>query len=99
MGEALMTFGVAGIAWTVATYSPVSGHSIYGALAISILMFLLGLLVVSVSLAPSRRLQSAGQGMLEYALIIALVAVVVISALVLLGPQIARILTQVSSAL
>jgi pilus assembly protein Flp/PilA len=40
-----------------------------------------------------------GQGMLEYALIIALVAVVVIASLVLLGPQIARILTDVSNNL
>ena len=40
-----------------------------------------------------------GQGMLEYALIIALVAVVVIAALVLLGPQIANIFSQVNNNL
>jgi len=40
-----------------------------------------------------------GQGMLEYALIIALVAVVVIAALVLLGPQISHIFYQVTNAL
>lgn len=40
-----------------------------------------------------------GQGMLEYALIIALVAVVVIAALVLLGPQIANIFNQVNNNL
>jgi pilus assembly protein Flp/PilA len=43
--------------------------------------------------------RSRGQGMLEYALIIALVAVVVIAALVLLGPQIAKIFNNVNSAL
>jgi pilus assembly protein Flp/PilA len=43
--------------------------------------------------------QSRGQGMLEYALIIALVAVVVIAALVLLGPQIANIFNQVNNNL
>jgi pilus assembly protein Flp/PilA len=43
--------------------------------------------------------QSRGQGMLEYALIIALVAVVVIAALVLLGPQIANIFNQVNNTL
>jgi pilus assembly protein Flp/PilA len=42
---------------------------------------------------------SRGQGMLEYALIIALVAVVVIAALVLLGPQIAGIFNQVNNNL
>ena len=40
-------------------------------------------------------LKHEGQGMLEYALIIALVAVVVIAALVLLGPQIRGIFDQV----
>jgi pilus assembly protein Flp/PilA len=40
-----------------------------------------------------------GQGMLEYALIIALVAVVVIAALVLLGPQIANIFSNVNNNL
>jgi pilus assembly protein Flp/PilA len=43
--------------------------------------------------------QSRGQGMLEYALIIALVAVVVIAALVLLGPQIANLFNQVNNNL
>jgi pilus assembly protein Flp/PilA len=43
--------------------------------------------------------QSRGQGMLEYALIIALVAVVVIAALVLLGPQIASIFNGVNNNL
>ena len=40
-----------------------------------------------------------GQGMLEYALIIALVAVVVIASLVLLGPQIAGIFSRVNNNL
>jgi pilus assembly protein Flp/PilA len=40
-----------------------------------------------------------GQGLVEYALIIALVAVVVIAALILLGPQIAIIFDNISSAL
>jgi pilus assembly protein Flp/PilA len=44
-------------------------------------------------------IRSRGQGMLEYALIIALVAVVVIAALVLLGPQIANIFKQVNNNL
>ena len=40
-----------------------------------------------------------GQGMIEYGLIIALVAVVVIATLVLLGPAIARLLQGVITAL
>jgi pilus assembly protein Flp/PilA len=40
-----------------------------------------------------------GQGLVEYALIIALVAVVVIGALILLGPQIAGIFDRINSAL
>jgi pilus assembly protein Flp/PilA len=43
--------------------------------------------------------RTRGQGMLEYALIIALVAVVVIAALVLLGPQISRIFNNVNNNL
>ena len=43
--------------------------------------------------------RARGQGMLEYALIIALVAVVVIAALVLLGPQIAGLFNQVNNGL
>ncbi len=42
---------------------------------------------------------SRGQGLVEYALIIALVAVVVIAALILLGPQIATIFDTISSNL
>lgn len=40
-----------------------------------------------------------GQGLVEYALIIALVAVVVIGILILLGPSIGSIFSQISSAL
>jgi pilus assembly protein Flp/PilA len=40
--------------------------------------------------------RSHGQGMIEYGLIIALVAVVVIAALVVLGPQIGNFFTMVS---
>jgi pilus assembly protein Flp/PilA len=43
--------------------------------------------------------RTRGQGMLEYALIIALVAVVVIASLVLLGPQINNIFNSVRVAL
>ncbi len=43
--------------------------------------------------------RTRGQGLVEYALIIALVAVVVIGALILLGPQIAAIFDKISSAL
>jgi len=93
MGEALMTLGIAGIA----AYSPVVENPPHIAIAVSLFLFFLGLLVLSISLSPSRRQaeKSAGQGMLEYALIIALVAVVVIAALVLLGPQIRDIFLRV----
>jgi pilus assembly protein Flp/PilA len=40
-----------------------------------------------------------GQGLVEYALIIALVAIVVIAALVLLGPAISSIFLNINSAL
>jgi pilus assembly protein Flp/PilA len=40
-----------------------------------------------------------GQGLVEYALIIALVAIVVIAALVLLGPRIANIFTNINNSL
>ncbi len=40
-----------------------------------------------------------GQGMIEYGLIIALVAVVVIATLVLLGPQIASLFARVGGAI
>ena len=40
-----------------------------------------------------------GQGMAEYALIIALVAIAVIAALTLLGPQIAAVFTKITTEL
>ncbi len=40
-----------------------------------------------------------GQGLVEYALILVLVAVVVIAILALLGPQIANVFSQVTSGL
>ncbi len=43
--------------------------------------------------------RSSGQGMIEYGLIIALVAVVVIATLVLLGPQIANLFSQITGNL
>jgi pilus assembly protein Flp/PilA len=42
---------------------------------------------------------NAGQGLVEYALIIALVAVVVIGSLILLGPQISSIFQGISNNL
>ncbi len=47
----------------------------------------------------ARRAPSVGQGLVEYALIIALVSVVVIATLILLGPQVASIFRRVSSNL
>jgi pilus assembly protein Flp/PilA len=47
----------------------------------------------------SLRRGDAGQGLVEYALIIALVAVVVIGTLILLGPQIASIFQNISNNL
>ena len=46
-------------------------------------------------LKPSRR-RDLGQGLVEYALIVALVAVVVISMLAFLGPGIADVLSEVA---
>lgn len=43
--------------------------------------------------------RSRGQGLVEYALIIALVAIVVIGTLILLGPQIASIFQNISNNL
>jgi len=55
---------------------------------------------------PSRREEVAmfnkfekGQGLVEYALILVLVAIVVIAALVLLGPQIANIFNKITGNL
>jgi pilus assembly protein Flp/PilA len=40
-----------------------------------------------------------GQGLVEYALILVLIAVVVIAILVILGPQIANVFSTISSSL
>ena len=47
----------------------------------------------------SRSDEEEGQGMVEYALIIALVAIVVIAALVILGPKVANIFNYASNSL
>jgi pilus assembly protein Flp/PilA len=43
--------------------------------------------------------RSRGQGLIEYALIIALVAIVVIGTLILLGPQIGSIFQNINNSL
>ena len=43
--------------------------------------------------------EEKGQGMVEYALLVGLIAIVVIAALVLLGPAIAQKFTDIESAL
>lgn len=43
--------------------------------------------------------EESGQGMVEYALIIALIAIVVVAALVILGPKIANMFTNVGNKL
>lgn len=45
------------------------------------------------------RQEESGQGMVEYALIIALIAIVVVAALVVLGPKIANLFTQTGDEL
>lgn len=52
-----------------------------------------------ISMNMLSRRSSRGQGLVEYALIIALVAIVVIAALVLLGPAISSIFVHINSAL
>ena len=43
--------------------------------------------------------QEEGQGMVEYALIIVLVAIVVIAILLLLGPQIGNVFSRITSGI
>ncbi len=57
------------------------------------------LAVQNALLRPFSFQRAQGQGLVEYALIIALVAVVVIAALVVLGPRIASIFNRVNSNL
>lgn len=46
--------------------------------------------------APRRSLSSKGQGLVEYALVLVLVAVVVIAILTLLGPQIGNVFSKIT---
>ena len=43
--------------------------------------------------------EESGQGMVEYGLILALIAVGVIAALIILGPKVAQIFTNVSNSI
>ncbi len=43
--------------------------------------------------------QEEGQGLVEYALILALVAIVVIAILIILGPQVGSVFSKVTSGL
>lgn len=56
-------------------------------------------LVKSLSMVWQQRRADKGQGMVEYALLVALIAIVVIAALLLLGPQIAQIFTDITNQL
>lgn len=47
----------------------------------------------------NRRKAERGQGLVEYSLIIALVAIVVIAILVLMGPQIGQIFSTITNGL
>ncbi len=49
--------------------------------------------------ARPRQSQAQGQGLVEYALIIALVAIVVIAILVILGPQIGDLFSTITNGL
>ncbi len=51
--------------------------------------------VIAMLFAPKEK----GQGMVEYALIIVLIAIVVIVVLTVLGTQISKVFSQISSAL
>lgn len=47
----------------------------------------------------SRKKTQRGQGLVEYALIIALVAIIVIAILIVLGPQIGQIFSTITAGL
>ena len=60
---------------------------------LSMVLFYLRSWMVSQNLAPSST--QRGQGLVEYALVLVLVAVVVIAILTLLGPQIGNVFSRV----
>jgi pilus assembly protein Flp/PilA len=57
------------------------------------------LLMLNQSFSKQRRKAERGQGLVEYSLIIALVAIVVIAILVLMGPQIGQIFSTITNGL
>ena len=54
---------------------------------------------MSTGFFKNRRKAERGQGLVEYSLIIALVAIVVIAILVLMGPQIGQIFSTITNGL
>lgn len=48
---------------------------------------------------PAARDDERGQGLLEYALVIILVAIVIVAILTVLGPQISNLFSRVTSAI
>lgn len=52
-----------------------------------------------IKLMQQRREGERGQGLVEYALIIALVAIIVIAILIVLGPQIGQIFSTITNGL
>lgn len=65
----------------------------------SVKKFMLKSAVGMQSSANTLKNREEGQGMVEYGLIIALIAVVVIAALLFLGPKIAGIFTQAGNSI
>ncbi len=61
-----------------------------------ILNFRRGELLVNIS---PKRIREKGQGLVEYALILLLVAIVIISVLVLLGPQVGSLFSSVNKGI
>ena len=55
-------------------------------------------LTAFIALIPSIRNDDKGQGLAEYALILALIAIVAIVALIFLGGQVSKILSQVGGS-
>lgn len=63
------------------------------------MMTMMNIISLAMNYAKGFIKKEEGQGMVEYALIIALIAIVVIAALILLGPQIATIFENIFTEL